>query len=115
MDDLCDLLDRYKKYHNLIKDKNLAEHLKLSNAYLCDIRKGRRRLSDKLIIQMSSTLGLDCGQFLIAARVAYSDQAEEKLAWKRVLKKHTHVELHQELEPVSDIYEPSMTPELELV
>ena len=55
---------------------------------MCDIRKGRRRLSDKLIIKMSGELSVDNGRYLIAARVAYSYEAEERLAWKRVLKKH---------------------------
>ena len=115
MDELCYLLDQYKKYHQIIKDKSLAQHLGLSNAYLCDIRKGRRRLSDKLIIKMTGDLSIDSGRYLIAARVAYSYEAEERLAWKRVLKKHTEV-----VKTESDLLdkvapELNMDPELDLI
>lgn len=86
MDELSTLLEQYKKKFNMINDKSLAEHLGLSNAYLCDIRKGRRRLSDKLIIKMANELKVNHGRYLIAARFAYANEAEEKLAWKKLLK-----------------------------
>ena len=56
MDELCYLLNQFKKYHSISRDKQLAEILGLSNTYLCDIRKGRRRLSDKIIIMGAQEL-----------------------------------------------------------
>ena len=86
MDELNELLELYKKHHLLISDKNLALSLGLSNAYLCDIRKGRRRLSDKLIIKITGELNLENSSYLLAARFAYANEAEEKLAWKKLYK-----------------------------
>ncbi|WP_163931874.1 hypothetical protein [Paraferrimonas sp. SM1919] len=82
---IMELFERYKQRNKITSDKALAENLGISKAYLCDIKKGRRRLSDKLGIFMAYSLGQDPQQLLIELRVIYAKQAEEKITWKKIL------------------------------
>ncbi|GLP96012.1 helix-turn-helix domain-containing protein [Paraferrimonas sedimenticola] len=77
--------NQYRAHAGYASDKQMAKALGLSTAYLCDIKKGRRRLSDALALTMAKPLNLDPGELLLQMRVTYAAQAEEKLAWKRIM------------------------------
>ncbi|GLS84604.1 hypothetical protein [Paraferrimonas haliotis] len=85
MVDLESLFNQYKKSKRLLSDKAMAESMGISTAYFCDIKKGRRRLSDKLALDVAKELGLEPGLLLLELRVNYAKQAEEKLAWKKII------------------------------
>ena len=88
MNYLIELIAIFKKKMNLKNDKEIAEKLKISGSYLCDIKKGKRRISNAMILKITKQCAIQNEKYLIASQIAYVETIEEKIIWKNIMKNH---------------------------
>lgn len=77
------LLDRARDALNLRSDAQLAKRLGVASSFVCDIRKGHRRLTDWLIIELYEALGEAPYSALIEYR-AEKAEGKEREAYQAI-------------------------------
>ena len=74
-----ELLDTYKKTKNYVQDKQIAADLELSQQKICNIRNGRRQLTDAEAIFLAENSNIEPHEALIYLA---ADRATTKKAQK---------------------------------
>ena len=82
-----ELLDTYKKAKNYVQDKQIAHDLNLTQQKICNIRNGRRQLTDNEAVFLAEHANLDITTVLINLSADKAETFKVKQAWLAIAKK----------------------------
>ncbi|PSU86440.1 hypothetical protein C0W42_20790 [Photobacterium kishitanii] len=82
-----ELLDTYKTTKNYVQDKQIAADLNLSQQKICNIRSGRRQLTDNEAVFLAEESNLDVHIVLLNLAVDKADNSKVKKVWEEIAKK----------------------------
>ncbi len=82
------LLDAYKEAKNYVQDKQIAHDLGLSTQKLCNVRQGRRYLTENEALFLAREVGADTETVLVFLAADKAKSFEAQQAWKNITKKY---------------------------
>ncbi|KJY76544.1 DUF3693 domain-containing protein [Vibrio nigripulchritudo] len=81
------LIDAYKKAQNYVQDKQVAHDLNLSPVRICEMRKGKRYISDTEAVFLAEKSGIDPELALLGCHADRNDNPKIKAMWETIAKK----------------------------
>lgn len=81
------LLDTYKKAKNYIQDKQIAADLNVSKSRVCEMRSGKRYISDKEAVFLAEHANIDPQEALLGVHADRQENPKIKLMWQEIAKK----------------------------
>lgn len=81
------LLDSYKKAQNYIQDKQIAADLKVTQSRICEMRQGKRYISDKEAVFLAEHANIDPQEALLGVHADRQENPKIKLMWQEIAKK----------------------------
>ncbi|WP_305846027.1 DUF3693 domain-containing protein [Photobacterium kishitanii] len=81
------LLDSYKKAQNYVQDKQIAADLKVTQSRICEMRQGKRYISDKEAVFLAENANIDPKEALLGVHADRQDNPKIKQMWADIAKK----------------------------
>jgi len=85
-----ELIQTYMRAKNYTQAKQAASDLGYSNAFLSNIKSGKKNISEESAIYIAERCGLDIDETLIKLQIEKSRTESEKSAWMMMLEKFSH-------------------------
>lgn len=84
------LIEAYMKAKNYTQAKQAAMDLGYSDAFVSNLKTGKKNISEESAIYIAEKCGMDVSEVLIRLQAEKAKSESEKAAWKDMLKKYKH-------------------------
>lgn len=81
------LLDTYKTAQNYTQDKQIAVDLNVSKSRVCEMRSGKRYISDKEAVFLAENANIDPQEALLGVHADRQENPRIKMMWQEIAKK----------------------------
>ncbi|MBF9000491.1 DUF3693 domain-containing protein [Vibrio nitrifigilis] len=88
------LLDAYKQAQNYVQDKQIAHDLNVNPSRICEMRKGKRYISDSEAVFLAENSGIDPEIALLGCHADRNENPHIKQLWETIAKKFNGHGLH---------------------
>lgn len=88
------LLDAYKKAQNYVQDKQIAHDLNVNPSRICEMRRGKRYISDSEAVFLAENSGIDPEIALLGCHADRNENPHIKQLWETIAKKFNGHGLH---------------------
>lgn len=83
-----ELIEAYMKAKNYSQAKQAAMDLGFSDAYVSNLKTGKKKLAEESAIYIAERCGMDVSEVLIKLQAEKAKSESEKAAWLTMLKKY---------------------------